>query len=164
MNTEKSRFASPGPVRMLRPALPRRLKHCGYGTATGVPLESVQGVGLSGAGGAESPELRDPSWQTANSLCARQWKRTMPKREVRNGEIQRVLNETRYRETTRRIRFMNLNRKFCGSAGILLVAIGSFVIAGSRRASAAPPRPASEVEVPKFAVDPSWPHIPGVNP
>src|ERR1700694_4175202 len=27
LNTEKSRFIVPGPVRMLRPALPRRLKH-----------------------------------------------------------------------------------------------------------------------------------------
>jgi hypothetical protein len=29
LNTEKSRFESPGPVRMLRPALPLRLKHWG---------------------------------------------------------------------------------------------------------------------------------------
>src|SRR4029077_15595880 len=29
LNTEKSRFAVPGPIRMLRPALPRRLKHWG---------------------------------------------------------------------------------------------------------------------------------------
>src|SRR3984893_17331442 len=28
-NSEKSRFERPGPVRMFRPALPRRLKHCG---------------------------------------------------------------------------------------------------------------------------------------
>jgi len=27
LNTEKSRFVSPGPIRMLRPALPRRLRH-----------------------------------------------------------------------------------------------------------------------------------------
>jgi|ERR1700682_1257879 hypothetical protein len=29
LNMEKSRFTRPGPVNMLRPALPRRLKHCG---------------------------------------------------------------------------------------------------------------------------------------
>ena len=34
------------------------------------------------------------------------------------------------------------------------------LIAGSRRTSAAPPLPATKVEVPKFVVDPSWPHIP----
>src|SRR3984893_6982364 len=45
LNTEKSRFIVPGPVRMLRPALPRRLKHCGYGTVTGLPAESVNGCG-----------------------------------------------------------------------------------------------------------------------
>src|ERR1700730_6703251 len=45
LNTEKSRFAVPGPIRMLRPALPRRLKHCGYGTVTGLPAESVNGCG-----------------------------------------------------------------------------------------------------------------------
>src|ERR1700737_4279452 len=44
LNTEKSRFASPGPVRILRPALPRRLKYCGYRTATGLPFESLYGV------------------------------------------------------------------------------------------------------------------------
>ena len=54
---------------------------------------------------------------------------------------------------------MNVKRKLCASAGIVLVAVVAFVIAGSRHASAALPRPAS-VEVPKFAVDPSWPHIP----
>jgi len=43
--------------------------------------------------------------------------------------------------------------------GIVLVAVAAFVIAGSHRASATPPRPASKVEVPKFEVDPSWPHI-----
>jgi NHL repeat len=61
--------------------------------------------------------------------------------------------------TKRRIRIMNVKRNLCASAGIVLVAVVAFVIAGSRHASAAPPRPAS-VEVPKFAVDPSWPHIP----
>ena len=45
LNSEKSRFCNPGPVRILRPELPRRLKHCGYGTATGLPFESVNGVG-----------------------------------------------------------------------------------------------------------------------
>jgi hypothetical protein len=62
-------------------------------------------------------------------------------------------------EKKRRIRIVNANRKFYISAGIVLVAVVSFVI-GSHHASAAPPRPASEVEVPKFVVDPSWPHIP----
>src|ERR1700730_11123174 len=32
LNTEKSRFDVPDPIRMLRPAFPRRLKHCGKGT------------------------------------------------------------------------------------------------------------------------------------
>src|SRR5216684_2292638 len=35
LNTEKSRFDVPGPVKRLRPAVPRRLKHCGNGAATG---------------------------------------------------------------------------------------------------------------------------------
>src|ERR1700674_4204545 len=35
LNTEKSRFAVPGPIRILRPALPLRLKHCGKGTPLG---------------------------------------------------------------------------------------------------------------------------------
>ena len=55
---------------------------------------------------------------------------------------------------------MNVKRKLCVSAGIILVAVVAFVIAGSHRASAAPPRPAAQFEVPKFVVDPSWPHIP----
>ena len=46
------------------------------------------------------------------------------------------------------------------SASIVVVAIVAFLIAGSRRTSAAPPLPAGTVEVPKFVVDPSWPHIP----
>ena len=46
------------------------------------------------------------------------------------------------------------------SAGIVLAVVVAFTIAGSRRASAAPPLPAANVEVPKFVVDPSWPHIP----
>ena len=29
LNTEKSRFDVPGPISILRPAFPRRLKHCG---------------------------------------------------------------------------------------------------------------------------------------
>src|ERR1700680_5266083 len=45
LNTEKSRFTIPGPVKILRPALPRRLKHCGYGTVTGLPFESLNGCG-----------------------------------------------------------------------------------------------------------------------
>src|ERR1700730_16766058 len=55
---------------------------------------------------------------------------------------------------------MNAKRKLCVSVVIILVSIIAFVIAGSHLASAAPPRQASKVEVPKFAVDPSWPHIP----
>src|SRR6202162_2878651 len=46
------------------------------------------------------------------------------------------------------------------SAGIVIVAIVALMIPGSRRISAAPPLPANNVEVPKFVVDPSWPHIP----
>src|SRR5258706_4887502 len=30
LKTEKSRFERPGPIRILRPELPRKLKHCGY--------------------------------------------------------------------------------------------------------------------------------------
>jgi hypothetical protein len=55
---------------------------------------------------------------------------------------------------------MNVKWTLCTSAGIILVASVALVIAGSRRASAYPTRPASTVEVPKFVVDPSWPHIP----
>ena len=55
---------------------------------------------------------------------------------------------------------MNVKGNFCVSAGMVLVAVMAYVIAGSQRASTAPPRSASKVEVPKFVVDPSWPHIP----
>src|SRR5579872_7190559 len=55
---------------------------------------------------------------------------------------------------------MNLQQKQRVSAAVVVVAVVALVIAGSHRASAVPPRPASNVEVPKFVVDPSWPHIP----
>ena len=55
---------------------------------------------------------------------------------------------------------MNLERNLWLSAVIALVSVGAFGIAGTHWASAAPPRVASKVEVPKFVVDPSWPHIP----
>jgi hypothetical protein len=45
-------------------------------------------------------------------------------------------------------------------AGIALAVLAVFAMTGSRRASAAAPLPASKMEVPKFVVDPSWPHIP----
>ena len=38
LNTEKSRFIRPGPERMFRPELPRRLKHCSGGAAKACPL------------------------------------------------------------------------------------------------------------------------------
>src|SRR5260370_24323957 len=44
LNTEKSRLAMPGPIRILRPALPLRLKHCGNTAGTGV------GFGFAGVG------------------------------------------------------------------------------------------------------------------
>jgi len=40
-------------------------------------------------------------------------------------------------------------------AGLFLTAVVALVIAGSHRTAAALPRPASNVEVPKFVVDPS---------
>src|ERR1700676_2358381 len=46
LKIDTSRFVSPGPIRILRPALPRRLKHCGYETGTGLPDASTYGVGL----------------------------------------------------------------------------------------------------------------------
>src|SRR5216683_3740197 len=46
------------------------------------------------------------------------------------------------------------------SAGIIIAAVVALVISGSRRTSAATPSPAYTMEVPKFVVDPSWPHIP----
>jgi hypothetical protein len=46
------------------------------------------------------------------------------------------------------------------SAGCVLAVAVGFALSGSRRASAAPPLPADKVEVPRFVVDPSWPHIP----
>src|SRR6202045_1717878 len=55
---------------------------------------------------------------------------------------------------------MNLKRNLWLAAASVSVAIVAFGIAGSHRASATPPRPAANVEVPKFVVDPSWPHIP----
>src|ERR1700674_1286475 len=46
LNTEKSRFVMPGPIKRLRPTFPRRLKHVGNVTKTG-------GVGgFDGAGWA----------------------------------------------------------------------------------------------------------------
>src|SRR5438132_373515 len=55
---------------------------------------------------------------------------------------------------------MHVNQKLCANAGIVSVAVVVLMITGSDRASAALPRPPSKVEVPKFAVDPAWPHIP----
>src|SRR6266478_2980512 len=40
LNTEKSRFVIPGPIKILRPALPRRLKH----TKGGMPLPGPPGL------------------------------------------------------------------------------------------------------------------------
>ena len=64
LNREKSRFDVPGPVRMLRPALPRRLKHCGKGTPVVQILpeewliERIQQVG------ATPHKLLSPSFST----------------------------------------------------------------------------------------------------
>ena len=55
---------------------------------------------------------------------------------------------------------MSVRRILSLCTGIVLVAVVTLMIAGSHRASAAPRRTASKVEVPKFAVDASWPHIP----
>src|SRR5216684_3770115 len=41
LKIEKSRFVSPGPIRILRPALPRRLKHCGKTAGTGGSVGSL---------------------------------------------------------------------------------------------------------------------------
>src|SRR5580658_7082334 len=49
---------------------------------------------------------------------------------------------------------MNSKRKLLVSASVLLTAVVAFV-----RASAAPSQ-GSKFEVPKFIVDPTWPHIP----
>ncbi len=55
---------------------------------------------------------------------------------------------------------MNPKRKLC--VGICIVASAAFAwaIPAPHRILAAPQRPATKYEVPKFAVDPSWPHIP----
>src|ERR1700674_4655442 len=45
LKIEKSRFARPRPVRILRSALPRKLKHCRGKTGPRLPSESVNGVG-----------------------------------------------------------------------------------------------------------------------
>jgi hypothetical protein len=55
---------------------------------------------------------------------------------------------------------MKLKRMLSMGALIASVAVVAFTIAVSLRVSAAAPRPASNVDVPKFEVDPSWPHIP----
>ncbi len=46
------------------------------------------------------------------------------------------------------------------AAALALAGVVALTLSGSRRASAAPPLPPATVEVPKFVVDPSWPHIP----
>src|ERR1700730_3392341 len=105
----------------------------------------------------------DANWTQIGCDEARR-KRTIRELEVQIGNSsQRVsiqLHQSSHRETKRRISIMNVKAKWCVSAGIVVMAVVTFVIAGSHRASAAPPRPASNVEVPKFVVDPSWPHIP----
>src|SRR5258708_19413403 len=58
LNTEKSRFVIPGPIKMLRPALPRMLKHArgeshGMGGTGGVALGSPR-IGAPRLGGAGS--------------------------------------------------------------------------------------------------------------
>src|SRR5713226_6654923 len=41
LKMEKSRFVMPGPTKMFRPALPRRLKHCGNGARNGGAVGSL---------------------------------------------------------------------------------------------------------------------------
>src|SRR5258708_1877240 len=58
LNTEKSRLVLPGPIKMLRPALPRRLKHArgeshGTGGVGGLVVASP-GIGVLRLGGAGS--------------------------------------------------------------------------------------------------------------
>src|SRR5215469_431489 len=49
LNTEKSRLVIPGPMRMLRPELPRRLKHCGKEARTGGVPEGFWALGGAGS-------------------------------------------------------------------------------------------------------------------
>src|SRR5260370_10674028 len=58
LNTEKSRLVMPGPIRILRPALPRRLKHArgeshGTGGVGGLVVASPR-IGVPRLGGAGS--------------------------------------------------------------------------------------------------------------
>src|SRR5712664_2354755 len=49
LTTEKSRFIKPGPTNVLRPTLPRRLKHCGNTAARGGPLDGCTPAGRNGS-------------------------------------------------------------------------------------------------------------------
>src|SRR5215469_4692279 len=49
LNREKSRLVIPGPIRLLRPELPRRLKHCGEVASTGGTPEGVWALGGAGS-------------------------------------------------------------------------------------------------------------------
>jgi DNA-binding beta-propeller fold protein YncE len=55
---------------------------------------------------------------------------------------------------------MRIHRWFPATAGLVLLAAAVFAMIGWRQSSAASPGVAAKVAVPKFAVDPSWPHIP----
>src|SRR5713101_9491263 len=48
LNTEKSRLLIPGPIMMFRPALPRRLKHCGNVARTGGTPDGFWALGGAG--------------------------------------------------------------------------------------------------------------------
>ena len=53
LKTEKSRFVMPGPIKMFRPALPRRLKHCRLVVSPPVQLFAVQKAALGAVGMAK---------------------------------------------------------------------------------------------------------------
>jgi len=65
LNTERSRFEVPGPIRMLRPPLPRRLKH-----ASGERL--VPAIGPPSVGGAGS-QLFDQKVGSGAVGTAKHW-------------------------------------------------------------------------------------------
>jgi NHL repeat len=55
---------------------------------------------------------------------------------------------------------VNMKRRLSVGGGVALVAVTALVISGSHRLTGAQHSATSTREVPKFEVDPSWPHIP----
>src|SRR5258708_5912363 len=80
LKTEKSRLVMPGPIKLLRPALPRRLKHCkeagliGPGALGGVGSQfALQNAGSGAVGTAKHWVLMRSEERRVGKECRSRW-------------------------------------------------------------------------------------------